>query len=156
MTISGGSALPKEEIERMVKDAEQHAEEDKRRREETETRNTAEQLVYSTEKFLSDNGEKVPEETKTPVTTAVEDLKTALKPDSGASIDDIKAKMETLSTESQKMGSAMYAAQAEEGAGAEGATAGAAGGPNPGAEESSGEDVVDAEVVEDEDDKDAK
>ncbi|WP_153396283.1 molecular chaperone DnaK [Ornithinicoccus halotolerans] len=156
MTISGGSALPKEEIERMVKDAEQHAEEDQRRREETETRNTAEQLVYSTEKFLSENGEQVPEDTKAPVNAAVEDLKAALKPDSGATVDDIKAKMETLSTESQKMGSAMYAAQSEAGAGAEGAPGGATENPNPGAEQSSGEDVVDAEVVEDEDTKDAK
>src|SRR5690606_242871 len=165
MTISGGSALPKEEIERMVKDAEAHAEEDKQRREETETRNTAEQLVYSTEKFLADSGDKVPADLRGTVDSALSDLKDALKPESGASIDDVKTKMETLSTESQKMGSAMYAAQSE---GAEGAGAGAgfpggeggAGFPGgdgagfaagaDGAEGSAGDDVVDAEVVDDE------
>jgi molecular chaperone DnaK len=157
MTISGGSALPKEEIERMVKDAEAHAEEDKKRREETETRNTAEQLVYSTEKFLADSGDKVPDEARGPVDTALADLKSALAPESGASNDDIKAKMETLSTESQKMGSAMYAAQAE----SEQAQAGAAGGAGatgaegaqPGGSGEQDGDVVDAEVVDDEDTK---
>jgi len=165
MTISGGSALPKDEIERMIKDAEAHAEEDKVRREETETRNSAEQLVYSTEKFLADSGEQVPADTRGPVDEALTALKDALKADSGASLDDIKAKMETLSTESQKMGSAMYAAQQESGAGA-GAGAGAgfdgagaadadpnaAGGSTAGSDE----DVVDAEVVEDDEDKDTK
>jgi molecular chaperone DnaK len=170
MTISGGSALPKEEIERMVKDAEAHAEEDKARREETETRNTAEQLVYSTEKFLADSGDKIPEDVRGTVDTALTDLKEALKPESGATPEDIKAKMATLSTESQKMGSAMYAAQAEAEQGAGGAGPGFPGGPGagfpgdagepgqPGAggsdTSSSDEDVVDAEVVEDEDDKD--
>ncbi|PZU40858.1 MAG: molecular chaperone DnaK, partial [Arsenicicoccus sp.] len=162
MTISGGSALPKDEIERMIKDAEAHAEEDKVRREETETRNSAEQLVYSTEKFLADSGEQVPADTRGPVDEALTALKDALKADS---LDDIKAKMETLSTESQKMGSAMYAAQQESGAGA-GAGAGAgfdgagaadadpnaAGGSTAGSDE----DVVDAEVVEDDEDKDTK
>ncbi|GAA4878650.1 molecular chaperone DnaK [Serinicoccus chungangensis] len=167
MTISGGSALPKDEIERMIKDAEAHAEEDKARREETETRNSAEQLVYSTEKFLSDSGEQVPADARGPVDTALGDLKDALKADSGASLDDIKAKMETLSTESQKMGSAMYAAQAESGEGAgagagfpggEGFPGGAAGGADAGqqGQSTSDEDVVDAEVVDDDEDKDTK
>ncbi|OLT44764.1 molecular chaperone DnaK [Serinicoccus sp. CNJ-927] len=156
MTISGGSALPKDEIERMIKDAEAHAEEDKARREETETRNTAEQLVYSTEKFLADSGEQVPADTRGPVDTALTDLKDALKEDSGASLDDIKAKMEALSTESQKMGSAMYAAQSEGAQGDAGAGAGfpggAEGGPDAGAQQGSDEDVVDAEVVDDDED----
>ncbi|WP_281964807.1 molecular chaperone DnaK [Serinicoccus marinus] len=156
MTISGGSALPKDEIERMIKDAEAHAAEDKARREETETRNTAEQLVYSTEKFLADSGEQVPADTRGPVDTALTDLKDALKEDSGASLDDIKAKMETLSTESQKMGSAMYAAQSEGAQGDAGAGAGfpggAEGGPDAGAQQGSDEDVVDAEVVDDDED----
>ncbi|WP_298888480.1 molecular chaperone DnaK [uncultured Serinicoccus sp.] len=167
MTISGGSALPKDEIERMIKDAEAHAEEDKARREETETRNSAEQLVYSTEKFLSDSGEQVPADARGPVDTALTDLKDALKADSGASLDDIKAKMETLSTESQKMGSAMYAAQAESGEGAgagagfpggEGFPGGGAGGADAGqqGQSTSEEDVVDAEVVDDDEDKDTK
>ncbi|GAA1173621.1 molecular chaperone DnaK [Ornithinimicrobium humiphilum] len=150
MTISGGSALPKDEIERMIKDAEAHAEEDRKRKEETETRNTAEQLVYSTEKFLADNGEQVPADARGPVDTALADLKDALKADSGASLDDIKAKMETLSTESQKMGSAMYAAQ---GAAAGDAGAGAGTTGSEGSTSTDGDDVVDAEVVDDEETK---
>lgn len=154
MTISGGSALPKDEIERMIKDAEAHAEEDKQRREETETRNSAEQLVYSTEKFLSDSGDQVPAEARGPVDTALTDLKDALKPESGASLEDISAKMETLSTESQKMGSAMYAAQQESGAGDAGAQPGADGEAGSGtADAGSDEDVVDAEVVDDDEEK---
>ncbi|WP_151525875.1 molecular chaperone DnaK [Serinicoccus kebangsaanensis] len=158
MTISGGSALPKEEIERMIQDAEAHAEEDKARREETETRNSAEQLVYSTEKFLTDSGDQVPADTRGPVDEALTALKDALKADSGASLDDIKAKMETLSTESQKMGSAMYAAQAEAGDAGAGAGAGAgfpggdAADADAGAQQGSDEDVVDAEVVDDDED----
>ncbi|MGC1208096.1 MAG: Hsp70 family protein, partial [Ornithinimicrobium sp.] len=144
MTISGGSALPKEEIERMIRDAEQHAEEDKAHREMTEARNTAEQMVYSTEQFLSESGDKVPAESREPVDAAMADLKEAIKPESEATVDDIKAKTETLSTASQGMGSAMMAAQAEaEAAGAEGADG------TEQAEASSDEDVVDAEVVED-------
>lgn len=139
----------------MVKDAELHAEEDRKRKEETETRNTAEQLVYSTEKFLADSGDQVPADTRGPVDSALTDLKDALKADSGASIEDIKAKMETLSTESQKMGSAMYAAQSAEGAGA-GAGAGfadATGAADVDPNKASDDDVVDAEVVDDEENK---
>ncbi|AXH97069.1 molecular chaperone DnaK [Ornithinimicrobium avium] len=156
MTISGGSALPKEEIERMVKDAEAHAEEDKKRKEETETRNTAEQLVYSTEKFLADSGDKVPADARGPVDTALSDLKDALKADSGATIEDINAKMETLSTESQKMGSAMYAQQGAEGAGAGAGFADATGAADIDPNAAAGgndDDVVDAEVVDDEETK---
>jgi molecular chaperone DnaK len=162
MTISGGSALPKEEIERMIKDAEAHAAEDQKRREETETRNTAEQLVYSTEKFLADSGEKVPAESREPVDTALADLKEALKPESETSADDLKAKMEKLSTESQKMGASLYAEQSAGAEGAAGAGAGFPGGegfPGAGADAGagqsteSGDDVVDAEVVEEEDNK---
>ncbi|KNX38378.1 molecular chaperone DnaK [Luteipulveratus halotolerans] len=156
MTISGGSALPKEDIERMVKEAEEHAAEDAKRREQTEARNTAEQLVYSTEKFLEDSGDKVPDDTKSEVTTALTDLKDALKNDD-ASPEDIADKSKTLSDVSQKMGAAMYAASQAEGEGAPGSDAG-----TPGAEQASADggssaasddDVVDAEVVEDEDDK---
>ena len=155
MTISGGSALPKDEIERMIKDAEAHAEEDKARKEETELRNTAEQLVYSTEKFLADSGDQVPADTRGPVDSALTDLKDALKADSGASLDDIKTKMETLSTESQKMGSAMYASQQQEGAAGAGGFEDATGAADvdPDAAGGSDEDVVDAEVVDDEDSK---
>ena len=109
MKISGGSALPKEEIDRMVREAEEHAEEDKKRREEAETRNTAEQLVYSTEKFLTDNDDKLPEDGKAEVKTAVEELKTAL---AGEDIEAVKSGHEKLSTASQKLGSALYEAGA--------------------------------------------
>ena len=144
MTISGGSALPKEEIDRMVREAEEHAEEDKRRREEAEVRNTAEQLVYSTEKFVADNDDKLPQSNKDEVKAAIDELKTAL---AGDDIDAIKAKHENLSTVSQKMGSALYeAAQAEQNA-----APGAGAGPDF-TKSGVDDDVVDAEIV-DEDDK---
>ncbi|CCH79585.1 molecular chaperone [Nostocoides japonicum T1-X7] len=157
ITISGGSALSKEEIERMVKDAEAHAAEDAKRREETEARNTAENLVYSTEKFLQDSGEKLTEEQRKPVDEALADLKGALKPDSGASASDISTKVDTLNEESQKMGAALYAASAAEQQAAGDAGAGSAGagdqtGSTGGSD--SDDDVVDAEVVDE--DEDAK
>jgi molecular chaperone DnaK len=155
ITISGGSALSKEEIDRMVKDAEAHAEEDRKRREETEARNTGEQLVYSTEKFLADSGDKVADDLKKPVTDALEELKTVLKADSGASVEEINAKIDTLNTESQKMGAAVYAAAAQE------SQSGEAPGGEPGDQAGGGstdgsgsdDDVVDAEVVDDEETK---
>jgi molecular chaperone DnaK len=149
MTISGGSALPKEEIDRMVKDAEAHAEEDKRRREEAEARNGAEQLVYSTEKFLKDNEDKISGDSRGPVDTALSDLKDALKDGSGATPADISAKSQALATASQELGTAMYAASqaASEGSSSEGAapegSASGAGSATGGGED----DVVDAEVV---------
>ncbi|PWJ26737.1 molecular chaperone DnaK [Branchiibius hedensis] len=148
MTISGGSALPKEDIDRMVREAEEHAAEDKQRREETEARNTAENLVYSTEKFLADNGDKVPAETKDEVTKTVEDLKAALK-DENTSAADISAKTTAVNEASQKMGAAMYAASQ-----AEAESASAAGESTDSAEgtPSGDDDVVDAEVVEDDED----
>jgi molecular chaperone DnaK len=159
ITISGGSALSKEEIERMVKDAELHADEDKKRREETEARNLGESLVFSTEKFLSESGDKVDADLRKPVDEALADLKEAIKPDSGVSVEDINAKVNTLNEASQKMGAAMYAAEsaAAEGAGHAGAEAGGdtAGGAD-GASGSGDDDIVDAEVVDDEDDKDKK
>jgi molecular chaperone DnaK len=138
MTITGGSALPKDDIDRMMREAEQFAEEDKKRRDAAETRNQAENLVYTTEKFLTDSGDKVPEDVKTEVTSAVADVKKALEADD---LDAIKRASETLSTVSQKMGQAMYAANA--GAGE------AAGGPTGDGATSGGSDdeVVDAEIV---------
>src|SRR5690349_17112604 len=120
MTITGGSALPKDDIERMMREAEQFAEEDHKRREAAETRNQAETLVYSTEKFITDNGDKVPDDLKTEVTTAVGDVKKALDADD---VDAIKRASETLATVSQKMGQAMYAANPSAGESA-GASAG--------------------------------
>jgi molecular chaperone DnaK len=150
ITISGGSALSKEEIERMVKDAEAHAEEDKKRREETEARNLGESLVFSTEKFLAESGDKVDADLRKQVDEALADLKEAIKADSGASVEDINAKVNTLNEASQKMGAAMYAAQADSAAGA--GDAGAESG-EAGAGTDSDDDIVDAEVVDDEETK---
>ena len=138
MTITGGSSLSTEDIERMVKDAEEHAAEDKKRREEAETRNQAEQLAYSTEKLIKDNDDKLPEEVKTEVQADVDALKSALATDD---IEAVKSAQEKLMTSQQKLGEAIYAAQPAEG---------------EASPEASTEDVVDAEVVEDEDDKDKK
>ncbi len=153
MTISGGSALPKEDIDRMVREAEEHAEEDAKRREEAETRNSAEQLVYSTQKFLADNDDKLPEDGKASTKAAVGELEEALK---GDDVEAVKTKHEALATASQALGTAMYAAaQAESEAGA--SDAGSQAGPDfsKGDAPSSGssdEDVVDAEIV-DEDER---
>jgi molecular chaperone DnaK len=146
ITISGGSALAKEDIERMIKEAEAHAEEDKKRREETEARNNAEQLVYSTEKFLADNTDKIPADSRGDVDAALEDLKSALKADSGVSAEDLAKKSSKLSEESQKVGTAMYAAASEADAASGDGDAAHAGGSTGGAAH---DDVVDAEVVED-------
>jgi molecular chaperone DnaK len=138
MTITGGSSLSAEDIERMIKDAEENAAEDKKRREEAETRNQAEQLAYSTEKLIKDNDEKLPEDVKTEVSADVDALKTAL---AGDDIEAVKSAQEKLMTSQQKLGEAIYAAQPAEG---------------EAAPEANAEDVVDAEVVDDEDDKDKK
>nr|WP_042183757.1 molecular chaperone DnaK [Kibdelosporangium sp. MJ126-NF4]CEL15828.1 Chaperone protein DnaK [Kibdelosporangium sp. MJ126-NF4]CTQ93753.1 Chaperone protein DnaK [Kibdelosporangium sp. MJ126-NF4] len=142
MTITGGSALPKEDIDRMVKDAEAHAEEDKLRREEAEVRNQAETLVYTTEKFLKDNDEKIPSDAKDKVNAAIAEATEALK---GEDTAKIKAAVEKLSQESQAMGAAMYAT-ANAAGGGEGQPGGGAGATPP------KDDVVDAEIV-DEDEK---
>ena len=132
MTITGGSSLPKEDIERMVREAEEHAAEDKKRREEQETKNSAEQMVYQTEKLIKDNEEKLPEDVKTEVQADVDALKTAL---AGEDIDAIKAANDKLITSSQKLGEAIYASASEE---------------TPADATASSEDVVDAEVVDEE------
>jgi len=135
ITISGGSSLSKEEIERMVKDAEAHAEEDKARREEADTRNLGDSLVYQTEKFIKDNEEKLGQgdaaAKKTEVETALADLKSAL---AGSDIAAIKSATEKVSTLSQEMGAALYAANPEAAAGA--------------SDSASTDNVEDAEIVE--------
>ena len=141
MTITGGSALGKDEIDRMMREAEQHAEEDKKRREEAEVRNQAETLVYQTEKFVKENDEKLPADVKDGVNAALGEAQEALK---GTNTDAIKAAMEKLATESQKMGSALYQQQPT----AEGAPTADAG------SQSQADDVVDAEIVDE--DKDQK
>jgi len=145
MTITGGSALPKEDIDRMMREADSYAEEDKARREEAEVRNNADALAYQTEKFLRENDEKVPAEIKTEVNDALAELKKALE---GTDTPTIRTAAENLAQVSQKMGSAIYAqSQAAQG-GAEGAAASGA----PGADEHAraDDDVVDAEIVDDE------
>jgi molecular chaperone DnaK len=138
MTITGGSALPKDDIERMMRESEQYAEEDRKRRESAEARNAAESLVYTTEKFLADNGEKVPSDVTEEVTAAVADVKKALEADD---VDAITRTSEALGTVSQKMGQAMYAAAGADGAATAGPTADAAG------DAATDDDVVDAEIV---------
>jgi molecular chaperone DnaK len=142
MTITGGSALSKDEIDRMVADAEAHADEDRKRREAAETRNQAETLVYQTEKFIAENDEKLPADIKEKVQAAVGELQEALK---GEDTEAIKAASEKVATESQQLGQALYAQQQASGeAGAAGADGDAAGGANAQAD-----DVVDAEIVDD-------
>lgn len=148
MTITGGSSLPKDDIERMRRDAEEHAEDDKRRREEAETRNLAEALQWQTEKFLAESGDKLPGENREQLNEALGELRGAL---GGQDIDKIKAAHEKLAQVSQQAGSLLYASQqAEQGEqpGAAGPGAGATGGAKAGG----ADDVVDAEIV-DEDKK---
>lgn len=146
MKITGGSALPKEDIDRMVKEAEEHAEEDKKRREEAETRNQAESFAYAMEKQVADNRDKLPADVVTEVEADVASVKSALE---GDDADAVKAAYEKLGQSSQKIGEALYSAEQQASAGA-GDTSGEAPSAAP------DEDVVDAEIVDDEDDKDRK
>ncbi|WP_406639658.1 molecular chaperone DnaK [Amycolatopsis sp. WGS_07] len=147
MTITGGSALPKDDIDRMVKDAEAHAEEDKKRRDEAETRNQAETLVYQTEKFVKDNEDKLPEDLKGKVKSAIDEANEALK---GTDSAKIRESIEKLNTASQELGSALYA-NAEGAQGAPGA--GAEGGVSSEQPKGKADDVVDAEIVEEDEKK---
>ncbi len=140
MTITGGSSLSKDDIERMVREAEEHAAEDKARRATAETRNTAEQLAYSTDKLIKDNAEKLPDDVKSDVQGDVDALKSALAGDDEAAV---KTAFEKLTESQQKLGEAIYS-QEQAAASAEGA---AEGEQAPTADD---EDIVDAEVVEDE------
>ncbi len=142
MTITGGSALSKDEIDKMIKDAEQYAEEDRQRKEAVETRNQADGVAYSTEKFLAENGDKIPAEVKTEVETDLEALKKALESTDEAATSDIAAALAKLNESSQKMGAAMYAA-GEADASAAGGTTGTG---------DADEDVVDAEIVDEDTD----
>ncbi|OLZ60106.1 molecular chaperone DnaK [Amycolatopsis keratiniphila] len=151
MTITGGSALPKDDIERMVKDAEAHAEEDKQRREEAETRNQAETLVYQTEKFVKDNEDKLPDELKGKVKSAIDEANEALK---GTDSAKIRESIEKLNTASQELGTALYANATPGAEGAPGEGAAGAAGAGTGSQ-AKADDVVDAEIVE-EDEKDKK
>ncbi|MDP9445056.1 MAG: molecular chaperone DnaK [Actinomycetota bacterium] len=145
MTITGGSALSKDEIEKMIRDAEQYAEEDRQRREAVEIRNQADSAVYTTEKFLADNADKIPSDVKAEVENDVADLKKALETDD---TDTIKSAAAKLAESSQKMGAAMYASAQAAGEGAPGGAATDAGTAGATAGEG-GDDVVDAEIVDD-------
>ena len=135
VTITGGSSLPKEDIDRMVREAEEHAAEDKKRREEADTRNQAEQTVYATEKLLKDEADKISEATREAVQKDVDAVKEALK---GDDIEAVKTTMATLSESGMKIGQEIYAKQQADEAAAQSAPA--------------QDDVVDAEIV-DEDNK---
>ncbi|GAA3324571.1 MULTISPECIES: molecular chaperone DnaK [Paeniglutamicibacter] len=142
MTITGGTALSKDDIERMVREAEEHASEDKSRREAAETRNAAEQAAYSVDKLIKDNEDKLPEEVKTEVQADVDALKAALEKQDND--DEVKTAFEKLQASQTKLGEAIYSQAQSEGAAADDAEA-------PNAEE----DIVDAEVI-DEDDENVK
>jgi len=137
MQITGGSALSKDEIDKMMRDAEAHADEDRQRREEVEIRNTGESLVYSTEKFIKENEDKLPEDTRGEVESALAELKTTLE---GNDMDAIKTATEKAATASQALGAAMYAQNAPSGAAEE-------------PEFVDDEAVVDAEIVDEDEDK---
>ena len=139
MTITGGSSLPKEDIERMVREAEENAAEDKKRRESAEERNQAEQLVYSVEKILKENDEKLPDDVKSEVQADVDALKSAL---AGEDEDALKKAMEALATSQTKLGEALYQAEPDAGAPEDGESS----------ESAEDEDIVDAEVVDDDTD----
>ena len=143
MTISGGSALSKDEIDRMMREAEQHADEDKQRRDEVEVRNTAEGLVYQTEKFLADNADKLPADAKANVDGPLDELKKAIEAND---IPGMRAATDKVAQASQTLGAAMYAS-AQESGGSEGAA-------DADAEADLAEDdVVDAEIIDEEESK---
>ncbi|SFY52749.1 Chaperone protein DnaK [Streptomyces sp. F-1] len=147
MTVTGGSALPKNDIDRMVREAEQHAEEDRRRREGAETRNQAEQLVYSTEKLIRENPERISAEARQETEAALTELKAKLK-DENADTAAIRQATDRVAQSAQKIGTALY-----EQSRAEGQTATGASGPGDSGGSASGgpadDEVVDAEIVDD-------
>ncbi len=140
MTISGGSGLPKDDIDRMMRDAEAHAAEDHQRREEAEVRNTAESLLYQTEKFLRDNADKIPADARSNVDEPLAELKKSLE---GSDIEAIKSASEKVATASQALGAAMYASAQQSAPGGDGDSAGSSSGAPD-------EDVIDAEIVDEE------
>ncbi len=146
MTISGGSSLSKEDIDRMMRDAEQHAEEDKERREEAEVRNNAEALVYQTEKFLADNADSVPEDAKSNVEEPLGELKAAIE---AGDLAAMKAATDKVAQASQALGAAMYTMAQQEGHDGSAAAEGAA----EDAADSAEQEVIDAEIVDEEEAK---
>ena len=141
MTITGGSAMEKDDIERMVREAEEHAEEDKKRREAQDVRNNAETLAYQTEKLVGENEDKLPEDVKTEINSDVEALKEALK---GEDDDAVKTAYDRLVENQQKIGEAIYSQQTDEAA---------AGDADASAADSAEDEVIDAEVVDEDEEK---
>ena len=146
MTISGGSALSKEDIDQMMRDAEQHAEEDKERREEADVRNNAEALVYQTEKFLADNADSIPEDAKPNVEEPLGELKAAIE---AGDLAAMKAATDKVAQASQALGAAMYTMAQQEGQDGSATAEGAA----DDAADSAEEEVIDAEIVDEEEAK---
>ena len=144
VTISGGSAMSKDDIDKMVRDAEQYAEEDRKRREEAEVRNNAESLVYQTEKVIKDNEDKIPAEARTETEAALTELKAALE---GTDVEAIRTASEKVALASQKIGSAIYSQGQQGGAEGDAAQGGAEGAQADDA------DVVDAEIVDEDNGK---
>jgi molecular chaperone DnaK len=151
MRITGGSGLGKDEIDRMMKDAEAHADEDRKRREEAEIRNSAEGLQFTTEKFLEENGDKLPDDKRAELQSAVDELKKTLE---GADFEAIKAAQEKVSKAASEAGGAMYAAAQAAAGDAEGATGAGPDFTKPA--ESADDTVVDAEVVDEGPDEESK
>ncbi|MEW2399287.1 molecular chaperone DnaK [Streptomyces sp. NPDC046862] len=155
MTVTGGSALPKNDIDRMVREAEQHAEEDHRRREGAETRNRAEQLVYQTERLIKDNPERIPADARSETEAALTELKEKLKSSQDGAEDTagIQQATDKVAAAAQKIGTALYDQSRAEGAtsaaGASGATGTAGASDTADAEDDADDDVVDAEIVDD-------
>ncbi|KAA6212024.1 molecular chaperone DnaK [Streptomyces albofaciens JCM 4342] len=148
MTVTGGSALPKDDIDRMVREAEQHAEEDRRRREAAETRNQAEQLVYQTEKLIADNTDKIPADARSETETALATLKERMK-DEKADTASVRQAMDRAAQAAQKIGTALYERSRAETAGASGAPGGSDASGGSGGPGGSDTEVVDAEIVDD-------
>ena len=144
MTVTGGSALGKDDIDRMTRDAEAHAEEDRKRREAVEMRNEADALAFRTEKLLKDNADSIPADVKTPVEESLATLKEALK--GTGNDDEVKAAMSDLNEKASAMGQAMYTAAQQQQA-AQGSADAPAGGSASGADD---DGIVDAEIVDDE------
>jgi molecular chaperone DnaK len=149
MTITGGTALSKEEIDRMMKEAEAHAEEDRQRREEAEVRNNADSLVFQTEKLLKEQAEKVSEDDRQKIESALKELKDAL---AGTDVDAVKRAHEALIEASQEFAQRLYqeAAQAQNAEAAGGGAGGAGPSGGGGASTPSDDEVADAEIVDDE------
>ncbi len=148
ITITSSSGLSKDEVDKMMREAESHAEDDRKRKEEIETRNHADQAAYAAERMLKDNGDKLPAAEKQPIESAIEELKRAIEKNDVA---EMKKAMETLNTAQHKAAETLYKSASAGGAGAPGAGGAAAGGAETGSEAGgNSSDVIDAEVVEEE------